>query len=109
MTENIGETPVLDTIADLTAVSAGRCALEADELILVRLAALAAVDARPVSYLAHVGPAAEAGITVERVQDVLVAIAPIIGTARVVSAAVSITEALGVAIAVAEDAATSAG
>ena len=109
MTENISETPVLDTIADLTAVSAGRCGLQVDELILVRLAALAAVDARPVSYLAHVGPAAEAGITVERVQDVLVAIAPIIGTARVVSAAVSITEALGVAIAVAEDAATSAG
>ena len=103
---DISETPVLDTIADLTAVSVERCGLEADELILVRLAALAAVDARPISYLAHVGPAAEAGISVERVQDVLVAIAPIVGTARVTSAAVNIAEALGVAIAVAEDAAS---
>jgi len=109
MTENISERPVLDTITDLTAVSVERCGLEADELILARLAALAAVDARPISYLAHVGPSAEAGISVERVQDVLVAIAPIIGTARVVSAAINIAEALGVAIAVAEDEAASAG
>ncbi len=67
--------------------------------MLVRIAALAAVDARPVSYLAHVGPATDAGVTVEDVQNVLVAVAPIIGTARVVSAAVNIAEALGFAIA----------
>ena len=68
--------------------------------MLVRIAALAAVDARPVSYLAHVGPAAEVGVTVEDVQNVLVAVAPIVGTARVMSAAANIAEALGVAIAV---------
>jgi len=103
------ETPVLDTIADMTAASLTRCGLDADELILVRLAALAAVDARPISYLAHVGPSIEAGVTLEHVQDVLVAVAPIIGTARVMSAAVNITEALGMAIAVVEDAETAAG
>lgn len=96
------DTPVLDTIADMTAASIARCGLADDELILVRLAALAAVDARPVSYLAHVGAAVEAGVTLERVQDVLVAVAPIIGTARVMAAAEHITEALGVVIAVVE-------
>ena len=97
-----GDAPVLETVAALTAVSIERSDLAADELILARLAALAAVDARPISYLAHVGAAVESGVTVERVQDVLVAIAPIIGTARVMSAALNITEALGLAIAVAE-------
>jgi len=96
------DTPVLDTIADMTAASIARCGLDADQLILVRLAALAAVDSRPVSYLAHIGPSVEAGVTLEQVQDVLVAVAPIIGTARVMAAAEHIAEALGFAIAVAE-------
>ena len=96
------DTPVLDTIADMTAASIARCGLNDDQLILVRLAALAAVDARPVSYLAHIGPSVEAGVTLEQVQDVLVAVAPIVGTARVMAAAEHIAEALGFAIAVAE-------
>ena len=70
---------------------------------MIRIAALAAVDARPVSYLAHVGPAIESGVTARDVQNVLVAVAPIIGTARTMSAAINITEALGFAIAVMED------
>ena len=67
-----------------------------------RIAALAAVDVRPISYLAHVGPAVAVGVTVEAVQQVLVAVASIIGTARVMSAAVNITEAFGFVIAVAK-------
>ncbi len=104
MAQDISETPVLDTISALTEASIERCALDVDELLLVRLAALAAVDARPVSYLFHIGPSVRAGVTVEQVQNVLVAIAPIVGTARVTSAAVNITEALGMAIAIAEEA-----
>jgi alkylhydroperoxidase/carboxymuconolactone decarboxylase family protein YurZ len=96
------ETPVLDTIAAMTAASVERCDLPADVLLLVRIAALAAVDARPVSYLAHVGPSIEAGVTVEDVQNVLVAVAPIIGSARVMKAALNITEALGFVIDVIE-------
>ena len=99
-----GETPVLDTIGAMTAESIARTSLSADELVLVRLAALAAVDARPISYLAHIGVAVDAGVTLERVQDVLVAVAPIIGTARTMSAGVNITEALGVAVAVVAEA-----
>lgn len=98
------ETPVLETIGAITAASLGRSDLPADALLMIRIAALAAVDARPVSYLAHIGPALESGVTVEDVQDVLVAVAPIIGTARTMSAAVNISEALGFAITVLEDA-----
>jgi len=102
MPDDAEETPVLDTIAAMTAASVERCDLPPDALLLVRIAALAAVDARPVSYLAHVGPAVEVGVTVEDVQNVLVAVAPIVGTARVMSAALNIAEALGIAIAVVE-------
>ena len=102
MPDKTGERPVLETIAAMTAASLERCDLAPDALLLVRIAALAAVDARPLSYLAHIGPAADLGVTLEDVQNVLVAVAPIVGTARVMSAAVNITEALGFAIAVAE-------
>lgn len=97
-------TPVLDTIGAMTVASIERCNLDNEELMLVRLAALAAVNARPLSYLAHLGAAVDSGVTVERMQDVLVAVAPIIGTPRVTSAAVAVTEALGLAIIVAEEA-----
>ena len=102
MPDKTEERPVLETIAAKTAASLERCDVAPDALLLVRIAALAAADARPVSYLAHIGPAADLGVTLEDVQNVLVAVAPIVGTARVMSAAVNITEALGFAIAVAE-------
>ena len=93
------ETPVLDTLAAMTAVSIQNSDLPNRELMLARIGALAAVDAPAISYLMNVGAAADAGVTVEDVQGVLIAIAPIIGTARVISAAANITEALGFAIA----------
>ena len=96
------DSPVLETIAAITAASLERSDLPADALLMIRIAALAAVDARPISYLAHVGPSVESGVTIQDVQNVLVAIAPIIGTARTMSAAVNITEALGFVIDVME-------
>ncbi|MER5397673.1 carboxymuconolactone decarboxylase [Streptomyces sp. NPDC002599] len=96
------ETPVLDTLAAMTVDSIERCGLAPDMLLLTRIAALAASDAPPISYMAHIGPAMETGITTAQLQDVLVAIAPIVGTARVMTAAGNITAALGIAIAVAD-------
>ena len=96
------QTPVLDTIADMTAASVERCEFSADVLLLVRLAALASVGAPRISYLAHIRPSAEAGLSLEDMQNVLIAVAPIIGSARTMAAAIAITEALGVAIAVVE-------
>jgi hypothetical protein len=96
------ETPVLDTLAEITAASIANCNLAARELMLVRIAALAAVDAPPASYLLNAGTASDVGITLDDVQGVLIAVAPLIGTARVMSAAGNITSALGFAIAVLE-------
>ena len=96
------DTPVLDTLAAMTAASLENSDLEAREHMLVRIAALIAVDAPAASYLLNAGTAAEVGVTLDDVEDVLVAVAPIVGTARVVTASAHIAEALGFAIAVAE-------
>ncbi len=98
MSTTPSETPVLDTLAAMTAESIARCGLDDNGLVAARIAALAAVDAPASSYLMHVGAAVDAGVTVEQVQDILIAVAPIIGTARTLSAAAKITEALGVVI-----------
>ncbi|MFB7779391.1 carboxymuconolactone decarboxylase family protein [Streptomyces bauhiniae] len=96
------ETPVLDTLAAMTVDSVERCGLPPNALVLTRIAALAASDAPPISYAAHIDPALDSGVTAEELQDVLVAIAPIVGTARVMTAAANIATALGIAIAVAD-------
>ena len=100
-----GEAPVLQTLVEINAASLARAELDPVTLLLVRIAALAAVDAPAASYLMHLGPAVESDVTVEQVQDVLVAVAPITGAPRVLSAATKITEALGIAVAVTEAAA----
>ena len=102
MSETGSENPVLETLAAMTAESLARCGLDQNSLLAVRIAALAAVDAPAASYLLHVGPAMDAGVTVEQVQNILIAVAPIIGAPRTASAAVKITEALGIVIAAVE-------
>lgn len=96
------ETPVLDTLADITAASLEHNSLPPRELMLVRLAALIAVDAPPASYLANAGVARDSGVTAEDVQAVMIGIAPVVGTARVVAAGGNILRGLGLAIAVAD-------
>ena len=96
------ETPVLDTLAAITAISLERCALPPRELMLARIAALIAVDAPPASYLANAGAAADSGITGDDVQAIMIGIAPVVGTARVVASAGNIFRALGFAIMAAE-------
>ena len=96
------ETPVLDLLTSMTADSLAASSLDNQTLMLVRIAALAAVDAPPVSYMMNLGAAADAGVDAEQVRGVLAAIAPIVGTARVASATGKIVAALEVAIEVAE-------
>jgi alkylhydroperoxidase/carboxymuconolactone decarboxylase family protein YurZ len=95
-------TPVLDSLLALTAVSLEEGTLEAREHMLVRLAALVAVGAPDASYLLNAGAAADVGVTIEDVQGMLVAVAPIVGTPRVLAGAAGITTALGFAVAIAE-------
>ena len=103
MPESTTETPVLDLLASMTADSLEASSLDPETLMLVRIAALAAVDAPAVSYLLNLGAASEIGIDAEQVRGVLAAIAPIVGTARVASATGKIVKALAVAIEVAEE------
>lgn len=98
-----GEAPVLETVLEMTAASLEHTELDPATLVLVRLAALAAVGAPTASYLMHVGPAVDSGLSLDQVQDVLVGVAPVIGSARTVSAAANIMEALGFAIELAAD------
>ena len=95
-------TPVLDLLASMTADSVAASSLDGETLMLVRIAALAAVDAPPFSDLMNLEAAADAGIDAEQVRGVLTAIAPIVGTARVASATGKIVDAIAVAIETAE-------
>jgi alkylhydroperoxidase/carboxymuconolactone decarboxylase family protein YurZ len=96
-------TPVLDTLADINMASIEHTHLMPRELMIARIAALVAVDAPPASYLANAGAASDSGITEQDVQEIMIAVAPVVGTAKVVSAGGNLMRALGFAIAVAEE------
>jgi 4-carboxymuconolactone decarboxylase len=97
MSDVPAETPVLDLLATMTAASVEASSLDPQTLMLVRIAALVAVDAPPSSYLLNLGAAGEIGVDGERVRDVLAAVAPIVGTARIASAVGNVVRALGLA------------
>lgn len=96
------ETPVLDTLTDMIGASVDHNTLSPREFMLVRLAALIAVEAPPASYLFNAEPAAELGITSDDIQGVMIGVAPVVGAPRVVAAAGNIMRALGLAVAVTE-------
>lgn len=96
------DTPVLDTIEDMTTASIEHASGSPREFMLARLAALIAVDAPPASYMANAPALSQAGLTEDDVQRVMIAIAPVVGAPKVVSAAGQILRALGFAIAVSD-------
>jgi alkylhydroperoxidase/carboxymuconolactone decarboxylase family protein YurZ len=98
MSEQLTETPVLDLLESMTAASLEASTLDPETLLLVRIAALVAVDAPPASYLLNLAAASDIGIDAEQVRGVLIAVAPIVGTARIVSATGHIARALDLAI-----------
>ena len=98
-----GEAPVLERLVAMNLDSLENSGLDLRTYFLARLAALVAMDAAPVSYLMNLGLAADAGVTVEEVQGTLIAIAPVVGSARVASASGKILRAaFGVAVTEAE-------
>jgi len=99
-TEN--DTPVSDTLLAMTATSLENSDLSPRELMIARIAALVAVDAPAASYALNAIPAAESSINLDDVEDILVAVAPIVGTSRIVSATANIADGLGIVIALAE-------
>ena len=81
------------TVKDVTVAE-----LRANVIALARIATLIALSAPPASYMAHVAFARRAGVTPEEVLGVLVAVAPQVGTPRVVAAAAELMMALGLAV-----------
>ena len=102
MTDTTDDAPVLDLLARMTADSFAASTLDAETLMLVRLAALVAVDAAPVSYALNLEVGSALGLDVESLRGVLTAIAPIVGTARIAAATGNIVRALAAEIEVAE-------
>ena len=100
---NETDTPVMDVLAAMTAASLERTTLDPQTLMLVRLAALVAGGAPPLSYALNLRVAGELGVSTEQVEGVLAAVAPVVGAPRVLAAAGNILRAVGLAIAVAEE------
>jgi 4-carboxymuconolactone decarboxylase len=96
------EMPVLDEVVRMTVDSADRSGLDARTYFMVRIAALAATGANPAAWVTNLGMAADSGLTKEDVQGVLIAVAPVIGTARTVSAVGNALRGIGLASAIPE-------
>ncbi len=89
-----GDLSVLKTLRHMTEGTFQESGLEPETFFLCRLAALAAIDAAPASWLVNLKVGSEIEVDPEHVVGALVAIAPVIGTARVVSAASSAVRAI---------------
>jgi len=90
-----GDAPVLERLIAMNLDSLENSQLDARTYFLVRIAALVAMDAAPVSYLINLQLAADVGVTLEEAQGALIAIAPVVGSARVASAAGNVLRAFG--------------
>ncbi len=85
-----------------TAASLERCDLSEREVMIARIAALASVGAPPRSYAVNAGAAGSSGLTLGDAQGILIAVLPIIGTARTGEAAININEGLDLMLRVAD-------
>lgn len=94
-----------DSIAAAVGLREARDAspLPATTVALVRIAALIALDAPPASYGRQIAMALESGASAEDIVGVLRAVAPQVGTARVVAAAPELMLALGLTLPGEED------
>jgi hypothetical protein len=94
MAQQASDTPVLDLLAGMTALSLEATTLDTQGVMLARIAALVAVDAPPISYAVNLRAAGAADVTADQVRGVFTAIAPIVGTARIAAATGNIVKAL---------------
>jgi 4-carboxymuconolactone decarboxylase len=102
MSAQSSDSPILDLLSGMNLAGIEASSLDPQSLMLVRLAALVAVDAPPVSYMLNLEMAGELSIDAEQVEGMLAAIAPIVGSARVASAAGKMVRALGLELSLAE-------
>jgi alkylhydroperoxidase/carboxymuconolactone decarboxylase family protein YurZ len=92
-----GGDPILEQLARINLDALHHGALDERTAIMVRFAALVALDASPASYLVHLALAEQSGIESATIRAVLSTLAPLVGSARVVSAADSVRRALQLA------------
>ena len=102
MADQASDSPILDLLASMNRAGIEASSLDAQSLMLVRLAALVAVDAPPVSYMLNMEMAGEVNVDGEQIEGMLAAIAPIVGSARVASAGGKMVRALGIELSLAE-------
>ena len=98
MPKQEADTPLLDLLTEMTTLSMERSALDERTVVLTRIAALAASDASPPSYALNIGAAEDLNVNAEEIRGVLVAIAPVVGTARIVAAMRNIAEVHALAL-----------
>ena len=102
MSEQSSDSPILDLLMGMNLAGIEASSLDAQTLMLVRMAALVAVDAPPVSYMLNLRMAGDVEVDAAQVEGMLAGIAPIVGTARVASAASKMVRALGLELSLAE-------
>src|SRR5215471_19520861 len=88
-----GDPTVITFVKPAIEASFKESGLDPKTFMLIRLAALAALDAAPASWLMNIQASGEAGLDPETVLGTLIAIFPVIGTARLTSAAGHIMKA----------------
>lgn len=86
-----GEAPVLETMAQMNLDTLELSGLDERTYMIVRIASLIAMDAPPASYFINVEAASDA-LEPGDLQGILVALAPVVGSARITSAASNILD-----------------
>ncbi len=87
-----GEGPVMAALARINSDALGSAEVDDRTAVAARIGALVALDAPPASYLTHILLADQVGITPDTMKALLVTLAPLVGSARVVSAADSLLQ-----------------
>jgi 4-carboxymuconolactone decarboxylase len=85
----------IDAVLSEERANATLAGIDARSHALVRIAALIAIDAAPPSYMSAVEAGLEAGVCYDEIVGTLIAVMPVVGVARVVSAAPNLGLALG--------------
>jgi 4-carboxymuconolactone decarboxylase len=85
----------IDTLLRAECSDAALAGIDSRSHALLRIAALIAMDAAPPSYMSAVEAGLDAGASYDEIVGTLIAVMPIVGVARVVSAAPNLGLALG--------------
>ena len=92
-----GDAPLVESLIRMHVDTQEQSGLDDRTYLLVRIAALVATDASAASYLVNLTVADEMGITADDVRGVLIALGPLVGSARVLSGAEKALKAIAAA------------